>query len=57
MRDLFGSRVELRLGDPLDSEVDRRLAAQVPAGRPGRGLTTDGHHLLIAVSRWGWDPP
>jgi len=50
MRDLFGSRIELRLGDPLDSEVDRRTAAQVPANRPGRGLTSDGHHLLVAVT-------
>src|SRR4029079_16835538 len=24
VRDLFGTRLELRLGDPLDSEVDRR---------------------------------
>src|SRR5262245_3943084 len=30
IRDLLGTRLELRLGDPMDSEVDRRLAAQVP---------------------------
>ncbi|WP_420123055.1 type VII secretion protein EccCa [Nakamurella sp.] len=51
LRDLIGSRVELRLGDPLDSAVASRLAATVPAGRPGRGLTSDGHHLLTAVPR------
>ncbi len=48
-RDLFGHRVELRLGDPLDSEVDRRAAARVPAGRPGRGIAPGGHHLLVAL--------
>jgi S-DNA-T family DNA segregation ATPase FtsK/SpoIIIE len=43
MRDLFGSRLELRLGDPLDSEIDRKVAQLVPVGRPGRGI----------VQRWG----
>ena len=41
MRDMFGTRLELRLGDPLDSEIDRRVAALVPTGptrpRPGAG--------------------
>ena len=49
VRDLFGSRLELRLGDPLESMVDRRLAAAVPAGRPGRGVTAAGEHFLAAV--------
>ena len=40
IRDVLGTRIELRLGDPSDSEVDRRVAANVPKGRPGRGLTT-----------------
>ena len=51
LRDLIGSRVELRLGDPLDSAVASRLAATVPMDRPGRGLTPDGRHLLTAVPR------
>ena len=55
-RDLFGTRVELRLGDPLDSEVDRRAARQVPPDRPGRGLTDTGHHLLTALPRLDDDP-
>ena len=50
-RDLLATRVELRLGDPLDSEVDRRAARGVPVGRPGRGLTATGHHLLTALPR------
>ncbi|BBH65135.1 type VII secretion protein EccC [Actinoplanes sp. OR16] len=46
VRDLFGSRVELRLGDPVDSAVHRRAAADVPEGQPGRGVTDRGLHLL-----------
>lgn len=51
MRDLIGSRVELRLGDAMDSELGRRAAAQVPHNRPGRGLSPDELHLLIALPR------
>jgi DNA segregation ATPase FtsK/SpoIIIE, S-DNA-T family len=36
VRDLCGTRLELRLGDPTDSMVDRRTALQVPTGAPGR---------------------
>ena len=51
MRDVFGSKLELRLGDPLDSEVDRKVAALVPAGRPGRGLVPSKLHFLGALPR------
>ncbi len=51
LKDLIGSRIELRLGDPLDSDVNSRIAATVPSSRPGRGLTADGLHLLTAVPR------
>jgi S-DNA-T family DNA segregation ATPase FtsK/SpoIIIE len=51
MRDLFGTRLELRLGDPTDSEIDRRVAALVPPGRPGRGLEQGRHHFLGALPR------
>ena len=51
MRDLFGTRLELRLGDPIDSEIDRRAAGTVPAGRPGRGLLPGGLHFLAALPR------
>jgi len=37
IRDLFGSRVELRLGDPTDSMVNRRAAINVPE-KAGRGI-------------------
>ncbi|HYU83790.1 MAG TPA: type VII secretion protein EccCb, partial [Kribbellaceae bacterium] len=51
MRDLFGTRLEFRLGDPMDSEVDRKVAALVPVGRPGRGLVPGKLHFLGALPR------
>jgi DNA segregation ATPase FtsK/SpoIIIE, S-DNA-T family len=51
MRDMFGSRLELRLGDPLDSEIDRRISALVPQNRPGRGLVSSKLHFLTALPR------
>ncbi|MEZ5093319.1 type VII secretion protein EccCa [Nocardioides sp.] len=56
MRDVFGTRLELRLGDPMDSEIDRRVAALVPAGRPGRGLMGGKLHFLAALPRVDGDP-
>src|ERR1700754_2028557 len=49
MRDQNGTRLELRLGDSVDSVVDLRLAATVPP--PGRVLTVDRLHFLAAVPR------
>jgi DNA segregation ATPase FtsK/SpoIIIE, S-DNA-T family len=49
LRDQVGTRIELRLGDPADSELDRRRAADVPEGKPGRGLSHDGLHMVVAV--------
>jgi DNA segregation ATPase FtsK/SpoIIIE, S-DNA-T family len=49
LRDQIGTRIELRLGDPADSELDRRRAQQVPDDRPGRGLSRDGLHMVIAL--------
>ncbi|WP_328390931.1 type VII secretion protein EccCa [Nocardia sp. NBC_00416] len=51
IKDQIGTRIELRLGDPTDSEMGRRVAHQVPVGRPGRGLTADHLHMLIALPR------
>ncbi len=50
-RELFGSRVELRQGDPLDSEIARRAASTVPTGQPGRGLVEGPLHILTALPR------
>lgn len=49
LHDQLGTRLELRLGDPAESEVGRAAATEVPADRPGRGLTRDGLHMLIAT--------
>ncbi|MCG8921151.1 type VII secretion protein EccCa [Lentzea sp. CC55] len=51
MKDLLGTRFELRLGDPSESEVDRKVAVNVPPGRPGRGLTGDKLHCLTGLPR------
>ena len=50
LRDALGTRVELRLGDPTDSMIDRRTAMSVPAA-PGRGLTRERDHMLIYQPR------
>ena len=51
VRDVLGTRLELRLGDPMDSEIDRKLAANVPLERPGRGIMQAKHHFLGALPR------
>jgi len=50
LRDQLGTRLELRLGDSIDSVIDIRAAATVPRS-PGRGLTIDKKHYLAAVPR------
>lgn len=44
----IGGRIELRLGDPLDSIIDRKLAGNIRADQPGRCLT--GDRLLAQVA-------
>ena len=56
LRDVFGTRLELRLGDPTDSEIDRKVAALVPTARPGRGLEQGRHHFLGALPRADGSP-
>jgi S-DNA-T family DNA segregation ATPase FtsK/SpoIIIE len=51
LRDLIGTKLELKLGDALDSEVDRKVQQLVPANRPGRGATSDKMQYLAAVPR------
>jgi DNA segregation ATPase FtsK/SpoIIIE, S-DNA-T family len=50
LKDLVGGRIELRLGEAAESEVDRRRAAAVPA-RPGHGLAADGAPAVVAAPR------
>lgn len=49
LRDQIGTRIELRLGDPADSEIDRKAARHVPHDSPGRGLSREGLHMVIAL--------
>jgi S-DNA-T family DNA segregation ATPase FtsK/SpoIIIE len=51
VRDLFASKLELKIGDPIDSIIDRRAAQTVPAGTPGRGIAMSRHQMLIALPR------
>ncbi|MDR6199576.1 S-DNA-T family DNA segregation ATPase FtsK/SpoIIIE [Microbacterium sp. SORGH_AS428] len=51
LKDLIQTRLELRLGDPTDSEIDRKQAANVPAGQPGRGLSAKRLQMLAALPR------
>lgn len=51
IRDQFQSRVELKLGDAFDSEINRKWQANVPAGRPGRGMNNEGLHMLVGLPR------
>ncbi|MGF1430301.1 type VII secretion protein EccCa [Kitasatospora sp. LaBMicrA B282] len=54
LRDLLGTRFELRLGDPVDSQINMRAAGKVPK-IPGRGLTDDQMHFLTALPRMDGD--
>lgn len=47
----FGSRVELRLGDPTDSSIGRRLAETIRPDLPGRALTTAQLFAQVALPR------
>lgn len=45
---MFGSRIELRLGDPADSAIDRKLSATLTPDERGRALT-DGRLFAQAA--------
>jgi DNA segregation ATPase FtsK/SpoIIIE, S-DNA-T family len=51
VRDSFGTRLELRLGDPASSALDRRAAHNVPKKAPGRGITAEKLQFLAALPR------
>ncbi|MEQ4206448.1 type VII secretion protein EccCa [Actinopolymorpha sp. B9G3] len=51
IKDLIQTRLELKVGDPYDSEIDRKAAVNVPANRPGRGLSPEKLHFLSALPR------
>ncbi|MFE9399060.1 type VII secretion protein EccCa [Streptomyces flavidovirens] len=51
LKDMLQNRIELRLGDPTESEIDRKVAQNVPASVPGRGLSPDKLHFMTALPR------
>lgn len=51
LRDAIGTRLELRLNDPADSESGRRHAEAVRPDTPGRGIIRDGTQFQLALPR------
>ncbi|MFE1247425.1 type VII secretion protein EccCa [Streptomyces sp. NPDC058766] len=48
---MFGSRIELRLNDPADSSIDRKLSGTLSLGTPGRALTDGELFAQVALPR------
>jgi DNA segregation ATPase FtsK/SpoIIIE, S-DNA-T family len=51
LKDRLGTRIELRLGDPAESEFDRKRARLLLERPAGHGITRDGLDLVIASPR------
>lgn len=49
LRDNIGTRLELRLNDPMDSEFGKVVAASLPVGVPGRGLNKEKLQFQTAL--------
>ncbi|WP_344109216.1 type VII secretion protein EccCa [Nocardiopsis rhodophaea] len=47
----FGGRIELRLTDPFDSGIGRKIAEEIPKDVPGRALLADENMAHIALPR------
>ncbi|XJF11782.1 type VII secretion protein EccCb [Mycobacterium sp. AMU20-3851] len=57
LKDQLGSRIELRLGEPAESEMDRKAARHLTDSPPGTGITRDGRLFRVARPRLhGADP-
>lgn len=50
IRDYLGTKVELRLGDVNETQIDR-ITREIPANRPGRAVSMEKHHLMLGVPR------
>ncbi|UXY27683.1 type VII secretion protein EccCa [Streptomyces sp. HUAS TT20] len=48
---MFGTRVELRLNDPADSSIDRKLSETLTSDTPGRALTDGKLFAQAALPR------
>lgn len=51
LKDQLGTRIELRLGDPAESDMDRKRARELADCPPGRGITRDGRDITLALPR------
>jgi DNA segregation ATPase FtsK/SpoIIIE, S-DNA-T family len=51
LRDSISARLELRLNDPGESEINRRVARQFGSVPPGRGMAPPGIQFHVALPR------
>ncbi|GCE10536.1 type VII secretion protein EccCb [Tengunoibacter tsumagoiensis] len=49
LRDNIGTRLELRLNDPSDSEFGKATAQTIPVGVPGRGINKEKLQYQVAL--------
>ncbi|MCE6996885.1 type VII secretion protein EccCa [Saccharothrix sp. S26] len=47
----FANRVELRMADPSESNIDAKAAKQIPPNNPGRAITSTKLHGQFALPR------
>lgn len=50
VRDYLGTKVEFRLGDVNETQIDR-ITREIPVNRPGRAVSMEKHHLMMGVPR------
>jgi DNA segregation ATPase FtsK/SpoIIIE, S-DNA-T family len=55
LKDQIATRIELRLGDPAESEMDRRRARDLADRPPGRGIAANRREFAIALPRFDGD--
>lgn len=51
VRDYLGTKIEFRLGDVNDTQIDR-ITRDIPTNRPGRAVSVEKHHLMMGVPRF-----
>jgi S-DNA-T family DNA segregation ATPase FtsK/SpoIIIE len=56
LKDQIGTRIELRLGDSAESEMDRKRARELGDCPPGRGICRSGDEFVIALPRLDGTP-
>jgi DNA segregation ATPase FtsK/SpoIIIE, S-DNA-T family len=56
LKDQIATRIELRLGDPSESEMDRKRARDLSARPPGRGIAPNRREFAIALPRFDGEP-